>query len=88
MSIVGMGAVFALFLIPLMILGLVFIIAGIGCSYFVGFFLLVFGIVLKLVNMKLKWRSFSVYSTILIILGIIIGILSVVCTVISVSIFA
>lgn len=88
MSIVGMGAVFALFLIPFLILGVAFIIAGIGCSYFVGFFLLVFGIVLKLVNLKLRWRSFSVYSTILIILGIIIGILSVVCTVISVSIFA
>lgn len=87
MGIVGMGAVFALFLIPVLVLGVAFIIAGIGCSYFVGFFLLVFGIALKLVNMKLSWRSFSVYSTILIILGVITGIASVVCTVAAVKIF-
>lgn len=87
MGIIGMGAVFALFLIPLMILGVAFIIAGIGCSYFVGFFLLVFGIILKLVNMKLKWLSFRIYSTILIILGIITGIASVVCTVTAVNLF-
>ncbi len=84
---VSMGAVFALFLLPFLVLGIAFIIAGIGCSYFIGFFLLVFGVVLKLVNMKLKWRSFKIYSTILIILGIVAGILSVVCTVIAVGIF-
>lgn len=87
MGLISMGAVFALFLIPFVVLGIAFIIAGIGCSYLIGFFLLVFGIVLKLVNRKLHWHSFSVYSTILIILGVIAGIANVVCTVTAVMIF-
>lgn len=86
-GIISMGAVFALFLIPFLVLGAVFIIAGIACSYWIGFFLLVFGIVLKLVNKKLCWRSFSIYSTILILLGVIAGIASVVCTVAAINIF-
>ena len=87
MSVISMGAVFALFLLPFLVLGMVFIIAGIACSYWIGFFLLVFGVVLKLVNKKLRWRSFSIYSTILILLGATAGIASVVCTIAAINVF-
>ena len=66
----SMGAAFALFLIPL-ILGFfaIFIVLTVSSTLLVSAVLLGMGIVLKLVNIKLKWKNFSIYSTVLLIAG-------------------
>lgn len=82
-----MGAVFALpIIMGVLVVGIGFIIGGIACSWGAALVLLLEGMIIKLVNIKVKWRSFSVYSTVLLILGGIFGILSVAATVFGVSI--
>lgn len=70
MSFVSMGVAFALFLIPLILAFFaIFVVLTVSSAFLVSAVLLGMGIVLKLVNIKLKWKNFAVYSTVLLILG-------------------
>lgn len=88
MGFLSMGAAFALFLIPL-ILGFLalFIILTVSSAFLVSIVLLGMGIVLKIVNIKLKWKNFSIYSTVLLILGGIYTVLNIAYTVFAVTSF-
>lgn len=70
MIFLSMGVAFALGLIGAILAILaVFVVLAVISAFFVSAVLLVSGIVIKCVNIKLGWRNFKIYSTILLIWG-------------------
>lgn len=65
-----MGAVFALGFIGAILAALaLFVVFTAVSAFLVSAVLLGSGIVLKCVNIKLGWRNFGVYSTVLLVIG-------------------
>lgn len=85
-SAISMGMVFVPIVLGAIAIGIGFIVSGLVCSWAVALVLLISGGVIKLVNIKVKWRSFSVYGTVLMILGGVVSILSVVSMVYGIGI--
>ncbi|MCH5206935.1 MAG: hypothetical protein J1F09_08270 [Oscillospiraceae bacterium] len=67
-------------------LSIAYVILGLVCTWTVALVLLLEGIILKLVNIKVKWRSFSIYSTVLLILSGIVIVLSLISTLFGVTV--
>ena len=66
----SMGAVFALGLVGAILAGMaLYVVFTAVSAFFVSALLLGSGIVLKCVNIKLGWRNFGVYSTVLLVIG-------------------
>lgn len=67
-------------------LSIAYVILGLVCTWTVALVLSLEGIILKLVNIKVKWRSFSIYSTVLLILSGIVIVLSLISTLFGVTV--
>lgn len=82
-----------MFLIPIMlaIYGIVaawnlqFMIVTVVCSWCAVFFILGFGGIIKLVNKKVWWNSFKIYSNVLLIIGGVFAVINIIYTVICVN---
>lgn len=67
---ISMGVAFTFILLPaILAFFALFIVLTVSSAFLVSAVLLGMGVVLKLVNIKLKWKNFGVYSTVLLIAG-------------------
>lgn len=89
LSTISMGMVFALpFIFGALVISAALIIAVILCGFADSLIILLSGGIIKLVNIKVKWRSFSVYSTVLLIIGAVVTAASITMTVFGVNIIS